>query len=52
MSCCVYAYAVVSANRKRERSPVDVGLSEYEKTELGVSFLSFFFWGEELEIKG
>jgi MFS family permease len=40
VSCCVYAFAVVSANRKRERSPVDVGLSEYEKTELGVSFPS------------
>lgn len=40
VSCCIYAVAVVSANRKRDKAPVDVGLSEYEKTEFGVS-LSF-----------
>lgn len=34
-SCCVYAVAVVATNRKRDRSPVDVGLTEYERTELG-----------------
>ena len=34
-SCCVYAVAVMAANRKRDRSPTDVGLTEYEKTELG-----------------
>jgi hypothetical protein len=36
-SCCVYAVAVLAANRRRDKSPVDVGLTEYEKTELGVS---------------
>jgi MFS family permease len=41
VSCCIYAVAVVSANRKRDRSPVDIGLSEYEKTELGVSSTLF-----------
>jgi MFS family permease len=39
-SCCVYAAAVVSANRKRDKAPTNLNLSEYEKTELGVSFLS------------
>ncbi|KAG0645324.1 MFS transporter prlL [Hyphodiscus hymeniophilus] len=34
-SCCVYAAAVVWENRKRDRTPVDVGLTDYEKTELG-----------------
>ena len=37
-SCCVYAVAVVSANRKRDKAPTNLNLSEYEKTELGVSF--------------
>lgn len=37
-SCCAYAVALVSQNRKRDRSPTDVGLTEYEKTELGVGF--------------
>ena len=39
-SCCVYAVAVVSANRKRDKAPTNLNLSEYEKTELGVSFPS------------
>jgi len=34
-SCCAYAIAVTAANRKRDKMPVDVGLTEYEKTELG-----------------
>ena len=34
-SCCAYAIAVTAANRKRDKTPVDVGLTEYEKTELG-----------------
>ncbi|EHK99844.1 MFS general substrate transporter [Glarea lozoyensis ATCC 20868] len=34
-SCCAYAAAVWSENRKRDKTPVDVGLTEYEKTELG-----------------
>lgn len=37
-SCLLYGVAVVFENRKRDRTPVDVGLSEYEKTEMGVSF--------------
>jgi MFS family permease len=37
LSCCMYAVAVTAANRKRDKQPVDVGLTEYEKTELGVS---------------
>jgi len=35
-SCCVYAFAVDRANRQRDKMPRDVGLTEYEKTELGV----------------
>jgi MFS family permease len=42
-SCCVYAFAVTYQNRKRDRSPTDVGLTEYEKTEMGVSFTTFLF---------
>ncbi|TVY53068.1 putative transporter, partial [Lachnellula suecica] len=34
-SCLLYGCAVIYENRKRDRTPVDVGLSEYEKTELG-----------------
>ena len=34
-SCLLYAIAVVYENRKRDRTPTDVGLTEYEKTELG-----------------
>jgi MFS family permease len=36
-SCCAYAVAVTHQNRLRDRMPVDVGLTEYEKAELGVS---------------
>ena len=36
-SSLCYGVGVVYENRKRDRTPVDVGLSEYEKTELGVS---------------
>lgn len=36
-SCCIYACAVVFENRKRNKTPTDVGLTEYEKTEMGVS---------------
>ena len=35
VSCCAYAIAITAANRKRGKMPVDVGLTEYEKTELG-----------------
>jgi len=34
-SCCVYAAAVVTQNRQRDKRPRDLGLTEYEKTELG-----------------
>jgi len=34
-SCCAYAVAVLFENRRRDRAPTDVGLTEYEKTELG-----------------
>lgn len=36
-SCCLYAAAVVYENRKRDRAVRDVGLTDYEKSELGVS---------------
>lgn len=35
VSCCAYAVAVSWENRKRDRMATDIGLSEYEKTELG-----------------
>jgi MFS family permease len=35
ISCALYAAAVVYENRKRDRAPRDVGLTEYEKTEMG-----------------
>lgn len=35
LACFVYGYGCWSANRKRERTPTDVGLTEYEQTELG-----------------
>lgn len=35
LSCCAYGVAVWSQNKQRDKSPVDVGLTEYEKTELG-----------------
>jgi MFS family permease len=37
-ACCVYAVGIWEANRRRNRTPVDVGLTEYEKTELGVGW--------------
>lgn len=35
LSCCAYFVACSWQNRQRERSVRDVGLTEYEKTELG-----------------
>ncbi|KAF3032605.1 hypothetical protein E8E12_003373 [Didymella heteroderae] len=35
ISCCVYFVSCSWSNRSRERSVRDVGLTEYEKTELG-----------------
>lgn len=40
-SCCVYAFAVTRENRKRDKAPTDLNLTEYQKTELGVSSFSF-----------
>lgn len=35
LSCCLYFVACSWQNRQRERSVRDVGLTEFEKTELG-----------------
>lgn len=35
LACGVYGFACWAANKKRERSTTDVGLTEYERTELG-----------------
>ena len=35
LSCCVYFIACSMQNRSRNKSVRDVGLTEYEKTELG-----------------
>ncbi|KAK5134254.1 hypothetical protein LTR08_006798 [Meristemomyces frigidus] len=35
VSCILYGFACLAANRKRDKTPVDLGLTEYEKTELG-----------------
>ena len=42
-SCCVYAVAVASQNRQRDKRPRDLGLTEWEKTELGVSYFPSYF---------
>ncbi|KAK3313809.1 major facilitator superfamily domain-containing protein [Apodospora peruviana] len=34
-SCCVYAVVLLRENKKRDKAVRDVGLTEYEKTELG-----------------
>ncbi|KAI4110178.1 MAG: hypothetical protein L6R37_000071 [Teloschistes peruensis] len=34
-SCVVYAVSILTQNRMRDRSPRDLGLTEYEKTEKG-----------------
>ncbi len=36
LSCCLYAAAITWENRRREKSVRDVGLTDYEKMELGV----------------
>ncbi|EMC97367.1 hypothetical protein BAUCODRAFT_33085 [Baudoinia panamericana UAMH 10762] len=35
LACCVYGIACWSANRRRDKMPADLGLTEYEKTEMG-----------------
>lgn len=37
-SCVLYAAAVTIENRRRDKAPTDLNLTEYEKTELGVCF--------------
>jgi len=37
VSCCLYAAALVWENKRRDKAVRDVGMTEYEKTELGVS---------------
>jgi MFS family permease len=44
VSCLAYAAAVTVENRRRDKAPRDVGLTEYEKTELGVSLTSNSSW--------
>jgi MFS family permease len=39
ISCCIYAAGVVIENRRRDKAVHNVGLTEYEKTELGVSLI-------------
>lgn len=38
LSCCLYFAALVMENRRREKAVRDVGMTDYEKTELGVRF--------------
>ena len=35
LSCCVYFVMCIMQNRRKEKRATDVGLTEYEKTELG-----------------
>jgi len=35
VSCCIYAAAITWENRKRDKAVRDIGLTDYEKTELG-----------------
>ncbi|KAF2771288.1 MFS transporter-like protein [Teratosphaeria nubilosa] len=35
IACIVYGFACIAANRRRQKTAVDVGLTESEKTELG-----------------
>jgi len=34
IACIVYGVGCWAANRRRDRTPVDIGLTEYEKTEM------------------
>lgn len=47
-SCCLYAAAVVWENRRRDKAATDRGLTEYEKTELGVSPPAVIYRGVRL----
>lgn len=42
LSCIAYAIAITRENKRRDKAVRDVGLTEYERMELGVS--SFFFF--------
>ncbi|KAI9751638.1 MAG: hypothetical protein M4579_005985 [Chaenotheca gracillima] len=35
VSCCIYLVGIWSTNRRRNKMPVDVGLTEFEKAEMG-----------------
>jgi len=35
LACCLYAVAVTGQNRQRERAGWDLGVTEYEKMEMG-----------------
>lgn len=37
VATCLYAASILSENKKKDKSVHDVGLTDYEKTELGVS---------------
>lgn len=41
VSCCVYAVGVSVENKRRDRAGRNLGLTEHEKTELGVSYVPF-----------
>lgn len=43
LCCAIYAVSVTWENRKRDKTARDIGLTDYEKTELGVSTYLFYF---------
>ena len=43
LSCIAYAIAITRENRRRDKAVRDVGLTEYERMELGVSNIFFLF---------
>ncbi len=42
LSCIAYAVAITRENRRRDKAVRDVGLTEYERMELGVNSLFCF----------
>jgi MFS family permease len=40
VSCCAYAIAITAQNRKKDKTPATIEMTEAEKAELGVSFYS------------
>ena len=43
LSCIAYAIAITRENRRRDKAVRDVGMTEYERMELGVSNSFFLF---------